>query len=494
MKLLLLTFVCASCSLAACGGKAGSGDQRAGSPSTIDGDGGSVPLASDGGGIVAGDVGGTADTGTQVAASDASLSAGDGSGAGGGDPGSDLGTPVNCAPMPLFTDSPSPTRAREADQFVESIGVAYKTVHAPWAKERLGELGARHVRADSHEVSAQRASYRGLYDDLGVRVVIATSKVALRGGATGKSVLDAVLAIGPRAVFAVEGVNEPNCCPPKTTPVSAEQTRAFQLDVFRALRGHAETKRIPILSWSVYGASHNSLSWYKAVGDIGDYMDASNMHTYPQNNPPETFPLVLGRVKNVVANFGAADKPILMTEFCHSRGSLTDQAVLTPRFYLHLFDHGVMKAYNYTFVDIPSSSCAFLRSDGTPKPVFHAVKNLIALLEDEGPRFLPGALAYTLSGNTSGIERVLLQKRNGTYYLALWVGGALKTSPRTLSLSLPVAMSSIAVARPNEGLAWNEVGSGSSAAILCDERVTIVRLVPALRPSLRACEVRAPGW
>ncbi len=57
---------------------------------------------------------------------------------------------------------------------------------------------------------------------------------------------------------------------------------------------------------------------------------------------------------------------------------------------------------------------------GSEKPAFTALKNMISLLKDPGANFTPGALDYTLSGNTTNIHHTLLQKRNGTFYLILW--------------------------------------------------------------------------
>nr|MDQ3326550.1 hypothetical protein [Actinomycetota bacterium] len=63
--------------------------------------------------------------------------------------------------------------------------------------------------------------------------------------------------------------------------------------------------------------------------------------------------------------------------------------------------------------------------DATPdtwrkKPEFHAIKNLFRLLSDEGPRFRPDPLRMSISGGGRDLRRMLLQKRDGRHYLALW--------------------------------------------------------------------------
>lgn len=54
------------------------------------------------------------------------------------------------------------------------------------------------------------------------------------------------------------------------------------------------------------------------------------------------------------------------------------------------------------------------------KPEFHAIKNLLRLLSDEGPRFRPDPLRMSISGGGRDLRRMLLQKRDGRHYLALW--------------------------------------------------------------------------
>jgi hypothetical protein len=61
-----------------------------------------------------------------------------------------------------------------------------------------------------------------------------------------------------------------------------------------------------------------------------------------------------------------------------------------------------------------------VRTDLSYKPAAYALKNLITLLKDPGPSFTPAALNYTISSPTSDVEHTLLQKRDGTFWLALW--------------------------------------------------------------------------
>jgi hypothetical protein len=50
-----------------------------------------------------------------------------------------------------------------------------------------------------------------------------------------------------------------------------------------------------------------------------------------------------------------------------------------------------------------------LHADGSPKPQFTALVNLIHLLSDRGPSFTPTALQYSMSGDTRNVDHTLLQ-------------------------------------------------------------------------------------
>jgi hypothetical protein len=58
---------------------------------------------------------------------------------------------------------------------------------------------------------------------------------------------------------------------------------------------------------------------------------------------------------------------------------------------------------------------------GAPTPAYHAVANLLALLDDGPKSVQPGHLAFALAGNVDGVQQRLLQKADGHFWLALWV-------------------------------------------------------------------------
>ncbi len=62
-----------------------------------------------------------------------------------------------------------------------------------------------------------------------------------------------------------------------------------------------------------------------------------------------------------------------------------------------------------------------LRNDLSEKPAFRAVKNLIGILGDKGPDFTPTSLNYVLDDSVNNIRQIIFQKRDGDFYLMVWL-------------------------------------------------------------------------
>jgi hypothetical protein len=115
-----------------------------------------------------------------------------------------------------------------------------------------------------------------------------------------------------------------------------------------------------------------------------------------------------------------------------------------PRLILEYYDAGLPRTYLYELIDQGTSLTdreqrfGLLRADGSEKPAYRALANLIAILKDPGAGFTPGALAYGVTGDTIGLKRMLLQKRDGRFYLALW------TQASSYDVTLKADMASVA--------------------------------------------------
>jgi hypothetical protein len=134
---------------------------------------------------------------------------------------------------------------------------------------------------------------------------------------------------------------------------------------------------------------------------------------------------VLARVQS------PSGKLVQGTETGHSNyiqlGGLSEEAdgKYMARIFAEFFRRGIYRTYKYELVSQgqPGKEGVFglLRNDLSEKPSFRAVKNLIAILSDKGPNFQPGTLNYTLNGSMDNVRQILFQKRNGDFYLMLWL-------------------------------------------------------------------------
>src|SRR5205823_5126621 len=99
-----------------------------------------------------------------------------------------------------------------------------------------------------------------------------------------------------------------------------------------------------------------------------------------------------------------------------------------PRLLMDYYRTGYEKTFLYELVDDyvdPANANAennlgMFNVDFTLKPAGRAVKNTIALLADPGTSFTPSTLDFTLTGGNPNVHQLLLQKHDGTFWLALW--------------------------------------------------------------------------
>lgn len=344
--------------------------------------------------------------------------------------------------------------ARSASAFVDSVGVNthlsyFDTAYSNYTlvKEKLGALRVRHVRDGALLTNDQRYNqivydrYKGLAE-LGIAfdLIVDPRAPNLRSVDAWKIRRIAEMA-GP-ALGSFEGPNEYD-----TSGDGDWVTvlRSYQQSLFEAVKGNASTRSI-----SVIGPSFTSEAAYAAVGDLSAFVDYGNVHTYYAGRNPGTHGWGAGGHGSIAWHLSNAQKyashrPTVCTEtgyhnaFDSSTGHAgTPEAVAgkyVPRLFLEHFSRGMPRTYAYELIDQkaapasggsnPENHFGLLRNDGTEKPAYVALKNLIGLLEEPpaepgGPLFTPGALNYSLSGETQGVHRLLLQKRDGRFYLVLW--------------------------------------------------------------------------
>jgi len=366
-----------------------------------------------------------------------------------------------------------PELARRADDFVDSIGVnthlfydnsVYYQKYNSIIKPKLLDLGVRHIR-DGGTLNRNGYLYRlKELASLGIRSTLIFDP----RDSTPQQAYSLLKELGVGVVEAVEGPNEYDNSGDSNW---VNTVRTYQHSLNQALLSDSATALLPEL-----GPTFTSVAAYKATGDLGAEVDYDSMHNYYSGRNPGTGGWVTTNpdimVKPSLAltsrhttgvlfqgltimsefflggdnGYGSitwnvqlaqkymGDKPVISTETgYHNTVNTTDIGVpedvagkYIPRLCLEQFNYGIPGTFLYELINVyddpndPQKNFGLLRNDGSEKPAFIALKNLISLLKDPGSEFTLGALNYRLSGNMTNVHHTLLQKHDGTFYLILW--------------------------------------------------------------------------
>lgn len=359
----------------------------------------------------------------------------------------------------------APRPARSADAFVDSIGVNthvnyFNSVYGnyPLIKEKLTSLGIRHARDKAVIASAgYNETVYGRYKDLaasGVRFNLIVDPRHPNLQTVDGQKIAAIAEMAGNSLLSFEGPNEYNLTGNSDW---ATTLASYQRSLYGAVKGNASTAKTP-----VFGPALGRPYPTTAPPNLSASLDYGNLHNYPGPKPiPEITTYNVEQAKKM-----SGTKPLVATETgYHNALQSTDSHKPTseraagrymPRLFLENFNRGIARTYSYELIDqfadadnnSRESNFGLVRNDGTEKPAYRSMKNLIGLLEDPGPAFTPRSLDYTLSGDTTNVRQVLLQKRDGRFYLVLWQetpsydfanGRDISVAPRgvTLTLGLP---------------------------------------------------------
>jgi len=359
----------------------------------------------------------------------------------------------------------APSRARSADDFVNSIGTnlhlsyfrtAYGTGWATIIKPKLLALGVRHVRDAGSVVDDDRwmEQVYGRMKELADQGIRFNLIVGPPRGSQDYSTLShfgRLLQYALPVVESFEGLNEHDL---SRRPDWVSEVRSCQQALYTAVKADPRTASLP-----VYGPSIGHPTNAAQVGDISQWMDFGSIHPYPGGMPPlANLTDHENKLQPVVGS-----RPLVATEtgyhtataWTGEHPAVSEQAMAryVPRLFLEYFDAGISRTYLYELIDEGTSNVdreqkfGLLRADGTEKPAYGALRNLIAVLRDPGAGFTPGELDYTLSGDTTGVETTLLQKRDGRFYLVLWQEAASYDLVRKLEAQVPVKQVTLQLTR-----------------------------------------------
>lgn len=410
--------------------------------------------------------------------------------------------------------------ARTADSFVESIGV---NVHLGYygtpyqdrfeaVEERLEELGVRHVRSRLYPDAP------GIYQALGELASEGIDSTLIVGDPSEEpSALEAMLStLGTTLAGSVDAVEGPNEYSTSGDLEWKANLIAYQRRLYEGIKGDPALSSLPVIGPSIVHGDQPEL------GDISDLLDYGNIHSYPEGNPPE---YKMGAIVER-ATYNSGLKPIVATETGYTNAiewtptgpgenkpvSEEAAAVYLPRLFFEYFIRHIARTFSYELVDDhPNPGLdereehfGLLRNDLSAKPAFIALRNTIKILEDPGPAFSPGSLDYSLSEGGAPLHSVLLQKRDGRFYLALWrlesvwnpdERKALVGAAEPVTISVKPGIQAYAVYSPSVSAEPVVSASEPTESLTVDigPGVTIVELEPA-PPTPPIAQIAAPPF
>ncbi len=372
------------------------------------------------------------------------------------------------------------TASRVGD-FANSVGV---NTHAAFnwtiygntslVENSLSYLGVSNVR-DQLQNTGNAALFQQIHNATGVKFDFSVAT-----GDGSDAIIKSIEGLGTGVVNGVEGTNEPDVYGPSVGAAQQAQVTLYN-DIKSAMPG------VPVIQTSFGGVND-----YGSTGDQSAHADYGNAHTYfgTGNNPG--WAGWIGHM-NGLAQETTPGKPVVITETGFyttnnsgdaSNISETAAAKYTLDMMLDAYQQGDVKSYLYELLDNNTGdgnnedNFGLFHTDGSAKPAGTAVHNLMSLLSDKAGNstsFGTGSLGYSLSGMPSSGNSMLMEKSDGTYWLALWNDarvagsnpGQVDVVPNVnVTLSLDSAASSVSVFDPLTGTSSVQSASNTNSVSL----------------------------
>jgi hypothetical protein len=329
-------------------------------------------------------------------------------------------------------------QAYPSDSFVDSIGVVTHLTYTntpyyldwPAVLDGLKQLGVRHIR-DGYYNWGSRVPYFAEHQQLASAGIGTEYEMPYNESTTPAAVQSIAQQVGD--MEAVEAPNE--CDVAGNCGTTQAESIANLLSFMPTVDASGKGANVP-----VFGPSFALYTSYSQVGNLCSDMTYNNLHVYfggrnpgssgwggadAEGNSYGSIPFWLD-----MANEDGPKMPVVITETGYMMFSEPQQytippatgASYIPRTLLLAYMNGVKRTYMYELLDeVSSPGYGLIDASMNPKPAFTAVKNLIANLSDQGPSFTPGQLAYSVTGGDSSLKQVLFQKRDGSFWLVLWL-------------------------------------------------------------------------
>jgi hypothetical protein len=395
-------------------------------------------------------------------------------------------------------------QAAQSDSFVDSIGVqthvSYtNTAYGNWTQVLAGleSLGVRHIR-DGLPVSS---TYLSNFQQMAAAGIRCTCGFTLPNSLTAAQIGSFV-----QQTQNAEALEAPNECDGGTNCGGGGLTGVANVVAFLPLLDAASNStKLPVV-----GPSFQMQLGYASAPNIAPLINFNNLHVYfdgrnpgstgwgegdPEGNFYGSFAWWIDQ-----GNLDAPGTPDMITETGYmayptatQAGTIPEsvEASYIPRTVLLSFIKGIKRTFIYELVDEASTTgYGLLANDFSEKPAFTALKSLIATLQDPGASFNPGSLNYSVTGNTNTMQNLLLQKRDGSYWLVLWLEqssyDATNNAPTpvtpqnvTLSIGAGYEFGNLIQFDTTGNAASNALStSGYTAPLTISDQISIVQILP----------------
>ncbi len=404
--------------------------------------------------------------------------------------------------VPMVTED-----ASSSDSFVDSIGLnahfenpgtTYATQY-PAVKNLLVASGIRHIRVG---MTFNNGDFLSEMQDLAASGVHGSYVTQL--GFTQDQITQFPSLVGS----SLEQYEAPNEQDESGDPNWAANCIAYQQNLYSWVKSNPATANLTVL-----GPALSNRQAFSQVGDISAYMDNANIHDYLSVFEPGTtgwgglYPPFgyYGAISyNVnLAKVTSANKPVEATETGY--GTIAGNPLTLDyradmrymsRLFFQQFNNGIKRSYSYEMLDEGGDAVfanfGIVQANLQPKPAYTAIKSLIAALKDPGTSVPTKPLTYNITGFNNNVQHTLLQKRDGSYVMAIWIespawntvnnaGGDIVVAPQTVTISTSNALNHASLASMDENgnmtsapVAWNN----QSGAITVTDKVSLLTMTP----------------
>jgi len=327
--------------------------------------------------------------------------------------------------VPALTAQTYVTVPATSDRFVDTVGAdsEFGNDSSPYG-EKFTSVAAlliaskiRHLRDSDVLGSVYDSRMKYLFDH-GIK-----HSIGFQIGEDITAIKSAVTAQVAETEF-VEGPNEYDN---SGDPHWAANLRLMQNKIWDTVNSMPIAKNLTIVGPALdEGKNFPLLGNTQSIEDVGALHESScdyNPETYHSDSVANWF--LTGRISTPT-------KPIWVTEGGYTTDLTRPCSIPTsvaakydPRLVATYFNDGGPRLYFFQLVNMPTDPVfggkGLIDQYGHAKAQFTALSTLLNLLSDPGPNFNTQSLGFSLGGNTAGLNHTLLQRRNGTYELLLWL-------------------------------------------------------------------------